>query len=105
MKSEELIVNSLAFDSLFTIYHLPLMAIGWGKSFEEQVEEANQRASERRAPKVPMEDRVRSQRLKSLEVSRSRVEQQLSKAVHPAHREMLMKALQALEKEVEEIAG
>ena len=79
------------------------MAIGWGKSFEEQVEEANQRASERRAPKVPLEARVREQRLKSLEVSRSRVEQQLSKAVHPAHREMLMKALQALEKEVEEI--
>jgi hypothetical protein len=80
------------------------MAIGWGKSFEEQVEEANQRASERRAPKVPLEARVREQRLKSLEVSRSRVEQQLSKAVHPAHREMLMRALQALEKEVEEIS-
>ncbi len=81
------------------------MAIGWGKSFEEQVEEANQRVSERHAPKVPLEDRVRTQRLKSLEVSRSRVEQQLGKAVHPAHREMLMKALQALEKEVEEISG
>jgi hypothetical protein len=80
------------------------MAIGWGKSFEEQVEEANQRASERRAPKVPLEARVREQRLKSLEVSRSRVEHQLSKAVHPAHREMLMKALRALEKEVEEIS-
>jgi len=80
------------------------MAIGWGKSFEEQVEEANQRASERRAPKVPLEDRVREQRLKSLQVSRSRIEQQLNKAVHPAHREMLMKALQALEKEVEEIS-
>jgi hypothetical protein len=92
----------------FTIYYSQCspayMAIGWGKSFEEQVEEANQRASERRAPKVPLENRVRTQRLKSLEVSRSRVEQQLSKAVHPAHREMLMKALQALEKEVEEIS-
>ena len=81
-----------------------IMAIGWGKSFEEQVEEANQRASERRAPKVPLEDRVREQRLKSLEVSRSRVEDQLNKAVHPAHRETLMKALQALEKEVEELS-
>jgi hypothetical protein len=79
------------------------MAIGWGKSFEEQVEEANQRASDRRAPKVPLEDRVREQRLKSLEVSRSRVEGQLNKAVHPAHREMLMKALQALSKEIDEL--
>ena len=80
------------------------MAIGWGKSFEEQLEEANQRASDRRAPKVPLEDRVREQRLKSLEVSRSRVEGQLDKAIHPAHRETLMKALQALLKEIDEIS-
>ena len=80
------------------------MAIGWGKSFEEQVEEANQRASERRAPKVPLEARVREQRLKSLEISRARIEGQLNKAVHPAHRETLMKALQALSQEIEEIS-
>lgn len=80
------------------------MAIGWGKSFEEQLEEANQRASQERAPRVPQEDRVRLQRLQSLRLSRSRVEQQLGRAVHPAHREMLMKALQAIEKEAEEIA-
>jgi hypothetical protein len=80
------------------------MAIGWGKSFEEQVEEANQRASDRRAPKVPLEDRVREQRLKSLEVSRSRIEAQLNKAVHAAHRQTLMKALQALVKEAEELS-
>jgi uncharacterized membrane protein len=80
------------------------MAIGWGKSFEEQVEEANQRASQERAPRVPQEDRVRLQRLESLKLSRSRVEQQLGKAVHPAHREMLMKALRAIEKEAEEIS-
>ena len=80
------------------------MAIGWGKSYEEQMEEANQRASDRRAPKVPLEDRVREQRLKSLEVSRSRIESQLNKAVHPAHRETLMKALQALDKEVGELS-
>ena len=81
------------------------MAIGWGKSFEEQVEEANQRASEKRAPRVPLEERERNQRLHSLQLSRSRIEQQLERAVQPAHRAMLMKALQALEKEVEEIEG
>ena len=80
------------------------MAIGWGKSFEEQVEEANQRASLERTPRVPEEDRLRLQKLESLKLSRSRLEQQPSKAVHPAHREMLMKALQAIEKEFEEIA-
>jgi len=80
------------------------MAIGWGKSYEEQMEEANQRASAERAPCVPLEDRVRRQRIASLKLSRSRVEQQLEKAVHAAHREMLMKALQAIEKDAEEIS-
>lgn len=80
------------------------MAIGWGKSFEEQVEEANQRASQERMPRLALEERVRRQRLESLKLSRSRVEQQLEKAVQPAHRAMLMKALQAIEQEAEEIA-
>ncbi len=78
------------------------MAIGWGKSFEEQVEEANQRASQQREPRVPSEERARLQRLESLTLSRSRIEQQLERATRPAHRAMLMKALQAIEKEAEE---
>ncbi len=81
------------------------MAIGWGKSYEEQMEEASQRASRPgRAPRLPFEDRVRLQRLASLKLSRSRVLAQLERASLPAHREMLMKALQAIEKEAEEIA-
>jgi hypothetical protein len=79
------------------------MAIGWGKSYEEQMEEASQRASAERTPRVPLEDRVRLQRMESLKLSRSRVEEHLSKAVHPAHRQMLMKALQAIEDEVDQI--
>ena len=81
------------------------MAIGWGKSFEEQVEEANQRASEQRQPRIPADERLRQQRLESLNLSRSRIEQQLEKAVQPAHRAMLMRALQAIEKEAEEAAA
>ena len=80
-----------------------VMAIGWGKSYEEQMEEASQRASEKRVPRVPMEERVRVQRIQSLKLSRSRVEDQLTKATRPAHRAMLMKALQAIEEEAEEI--
>jgi hypothetical protein len=80
------------------------MAIGWGKSYEEQMEEANQRASAERTPRVLFEDRVRLKRMASLKLSRSRVEQQLEKAVHAAHREMLLRALQAIEKEAEEIS-
>lgn len=78
------------------------MAIGWGKSFEEQVEEQSQRASEKRVRRVADHERERQQRLHSLKMSRSRVEQQLSKAVQPAHREMLMKALQSIEREMDE---
>lgn len=80
------------------------MAIGWGKSYEEQMEEASQRASVERAPRIPMDERVRLQRLESLKLSRSRVEDQLSKAVHPAHRKTLMKALQAIEEEADQIS-
>jgi hypothetical protein len=81
------------------------VAIGWGKSYEEQMEEANQRASEAtRAPRLALEDRVRTQRLHSLTLSRSRVLAQLERASVPAHREMLMKALQAIEKEAEDIS-
>ena len=80
------------------------MAIGWGKSYEEQMEEASQRASVERAPRVHLEDRVRLQRLASLKLSRSRVEEQLSKAVRPAHRQMLMRALQAIEEEADQIS-
>ena len=83
------------------------MAIGWGKSYEEQMEEANQRASDaklQRAPRLPEEDRIRRQRLESLKLSRARVLSQLENASVPAHREVLMKALQALEKETDEMS-
>ena len=81
-----------------------VMAIGWGKSYEEQMEEANQRASEDRRGHKSKALIKKEQALESLRLSRSRIEQQLTKAVHPAHREMLMKALQAIEKEAEESA-
>ena len=79
------------------------MAIGWGKSFEEQVEEAHQRASDQKAAHKRADERKREEKLESLRLSRSRIEQQLERAVHPAHRETLMRALQAIEKEADEI--
>ena len=80
------------------------MAIGWGKSYEEQMEEANQRASEEKWGHKPEALRKKEQALESLRVSRARVEEQLSRAVHPAHREMLMKSLQAIEKQADELS-
>ena len=80
------------------------MAIGWGKSYEEQMEEASQRASEEKWGHKPAAVRQREQALESLRLSRARIEEQLSRAVHPAHREMLMKALQAIEKQSDDLS-
>jgi hypothetical protein len=82
------------------------VAIGWGKSFEDQVEEGNQRlsANEREA-RLPVEARVRLQRLESLKLSRSRMLEQLDRARHNAHREVLMKGLRAIEKEIEDLGS
>ena len=79
------------------------MAIGWGKSFEDQVEEGNQRLSaNEREVRLPPEVRVRLQRLETLKLSRSRILEQLERARHDAHREVLMKGLRAIEKEIED---
>ena len=80
------------------------MAIGWGKSYEEQMEEANQRASEEKWGHKPEALRKKEQALESLRLSRARVEEQLTRATHPAHRQMLMKALQAIEKQADELS-
>ncbi|CAN5888148.1 hypothetical protein BH18ACI4_BH18ACI4_01210 [soil metagenome] len=82
------------------------MAIGWGKSFEDQVEEGNQRISaNEREVRLPAEARARLQRVESLKLSRSRMLDQLERARHHAHREVLMKGLRAIEKEIEEVTG
>ncbi|MFN2493628.1 MAG: hypothetical protein ABR501_12185 [Pyrinomonadaceae bacterium] len=69
------------------------------------MEEASQRASKsERTPRLPLEERIRLQRLASLRLSRSRLLAQLERASLPAHRETLLKALTAIEKEVDETA-
>ena len=81
------------------------MAIGWGKSYEDQVEEGNQRLSgSERQPRKNEEERARSQRLESLRLSRSRVLEQLDRSRHPTHRQSLLKGLQVLEQEIEELS-
>jgi hypothetical protein len=80
------------------------VAIGWGKSYEDQVEEGNQRLSpEERSRRLSKEERARSQQLESLKLSRSRVLEQLERSRHEAHRQSLLKGLQAIEQEIEEL--
>jgi hypothetical protein len=80
------------------------VAIGWGKSFEDQVEEGNQRLSQaERHPRLNEVERARAQRLESLKLSRSRVLEQLDRSRHAAHREGLLKGLQVIEQEIEDL--
>lgn len=78
------------------------MARGWeSKSVEAQIEEGKERLPA--SPAVPAESRQLQERLESLRLSRSRLLQQLERARHPAHREVLQNGLQAIERQIEEL--
>ena len=82
------------------------MARGWeSKSVEAQIEEGKADVSATTpSPRSPTpESRLLNQKIESLRLSRSRLLQQLEQARHPAHREILQRGLQAIEKELEEI--
>ena len=77
------------------------MARGWeSKSVADQIEDAELR--EPKSEPSSAEDRERKQRLDSLQLSKSRLLQQLERAKHPAHRGVLLNGLKAIEKEIEE---
>ena len=81
------------------------MARGWeSKAVADQMAEGEEA---RPAPvhssiKSP-EERVRQDRLASLRLSKSRLLDQLERARHPAHREVLLRGLKAVENEIEQV--
>ena len=78
------------------------MARGWeSKSVADQIEEKDQ------APEVrtSAEERARKHRVDSLLLSKSRLLQQLERATHPSHRDVLLNGLKAIEKQIDEISG
>lgn len=81
------------------------MAIGWGKSYEEQMEEASQRLSKpERGRRLTLAEKDRLQRLESLNLSKSRTLELLDRSRHPVHRAGLLKGLQEIEREIEELS-
>ena len=79
------------------------MARGWeSKAVADQIEEGESRQQQPSKIEVTMEQRVLKDRLDSLKLSRSRLLQQLERATHPAHRNVLLNGLKAIEKEIEE---
>ena len=80
------------------------MARGWeSKAVADQIEEGESRQAEARKGEVTPQQRLLKERLDSLKLSKSRLLQQLERARHPAHRDVLLNGLKAVEKEIEEI--
>jgi TATA-binding protein-associated factor Taf7 len=81
------------------------MARGWeSKAIADQIEEQESREQHVCKPESSPEQRVLKERLDSLKLSRSRLLQQLERATHPAHRNVLLNGLKAVEKEIEEVS-
>ena len=79
------------------------MARGWeSKSVESQQEERARESERRDAKALTAEERARRERLATLELSRSRTLDQLSRSTSAAHRAMLKRTLVALEREIAE---
>ena len=81
------------------------MARGWeSKAVADQIEDEESRQQRDPKPADTPEQRVLNEQLESLKLSRSRLLQQLEHAKHPAHRDVLLNGLRAVEKEIEELS-
>lgn len=81
------------------------MARGWeSKAVADQIEEGESRQQQPSKTETTKEQRKLKERLDSLQLSKSRLLQQLERARHPAHRNVLLNGLKALEREIEEVS-
>ena len=81
------------------------MARGWeSKAIADQIEEEESRPQQASKVETTPEQRALNERLDSLKLSRSRLLQQLERATHSAHRNVLLNGLKAVEKEIEEVS-
>ena len=82
------------------------MARGWeSKAIADQIEEEESRQQQASKVETTPEQRMLKERLDSLKLSKSRLLQQLERAIHPAHRNVLLNGLKAVEKEIEEVSA
>jgi hypothetical protein len=81
------------------------VARGWeSKAVEAQIEEGEQRVFESARASATNEMRARLQKLESLRLSRSRILQQLERATHPSHRQVLENGLKAIERDIDQVS-
>lgn len=82
------------------------MARGWeSKSVADQIEEGNSARPHDSSQAQTIEERQQHQRIESLNLSRSRLLQQLERATNPDYRKMLMNGLEAIEAEIESLSN
>jgi hypothetical protein len=80
------------------------MARGWeSKAVADQIEEGNSQKQQARAVPASAEERARNERLSSLSLSKSRLLEQLERATHLSHRNMLLNGLKTIEKEIDDL--
>ena len=80
------------------------MARGWeSKAVADQIEAGDSQKQQPRGVEVSPEERARREQLESLLLSKSRLLQQLERATHPAHRNVLLNGLRAIEREIENL--
>ena len=80
------------------------MARGWeSKAVEDQIEERKQQRERRPTDELTPEERQKKERLASLELSKSRLLDQLERATNPTLRTTLQNGLRAIEKDIEEV--
>ena len=80
------------------------MARGWeSKAVADQIEEVESAKSKSSRADLTPEEKVRQERLASLQLSKARLLEQLERARVPAHRNVLLNGLNAIENEIEEL--
>jgi hypothetical protein len=83
------------------LWHTGKMARGWeSKAVEQQMDTAESKETESEIPQLTQEDQQRLRERESLELSRSRVQQELAAATHPHYRTSLQAALGYLEEKI-----
>lgn len=77
------------------------MARGWeSKAVESQIESANERISQARTAQVGSERLQLERERESVELSRSRVRQDMATATHSKYREILQRSLEHLDRKI-----
>jgi len=95
----------LSFEESLQCVNMDVMARGWeSKAIADQIEEEESRKQLASKDEITPEQRMLKDRLDSLKLSKSRLLQQLERATHPAHRNVLLNGLKAVEKEIEEVS-